>query len=176
MNSMNYEVIDNFLPIEEFRKLKDMIFFWEFPWNWNDYQLPLEKDRVPDSPFFSHTLYDDNKPVSPYYDAFNYFLNSLPNWNRVLLNLRLNLTTNSYGNAFNHKHKDTDFLIGTIKTAIFYFNNCNGKTVLCNESDNEEIEIDSVENRILLFNSEILHYSKHATDVDRRVVLNLNYI
>jgi hypothetical protein len=42
--------------------------------------------------------------------------------------------------------------------------------------ENEIIEIDSVENRVLIFDTNISHKMKSATDAKRRIIINLNYI
>jgi hypothetical protein len=42
--------------------------------------------------------------------------------------------------------------------------------------ENEIIEIDSVENRILIFDTDISHKMVSATDAKRRIIINLNYV
>ena len=41
--------------------------------------------------------------------------------------------------------------------------------------EKEIIEIDSVENRILIFDTNISHKMISATDTKRRIIINLNY-
>ena len=57
------------------------------------------------------------------------------------------------------------------KTAILYINTNNGYT----EFENGE-RVESVANRLVLFDSELKHTGTTCTDQQRRVVLNLNYI
>ena len=42
--------------------------------------------------------------------------------------------------------------------------------------EEEIIEIDSVENRILIFDTNISHKMISATDAKRRIIININYI
>jgi hypothetical protein len=58
------------------------------------------------------------------------------------------------------------------KTAILYLNNCNGYTLL---KTNPITKIESIENRMLLFDSKIQHKAISQTDSKRRIVINFNY-
>ena len=55
------------------------------------------------------------------------------------------------------------------KTAIFYLNTCNGKTVV------NGTEVESIANRVVIFPANTPHYVISQTDTDRRIVLNINY-
>ena len=55
-------------------------------------------------------------------------------------------------------------------TAIYYVNDNNGYT----EFEDGTI-IDSVENRVVIFSSEMLHTGRNCTDENVRVIINLNY-
>lgn len=56
------------------------------------------------------------------------------------------------------------------KTAIFYVNNNNGYTFF----ENSDVKIESKENRLLVFDSDIAHSGTAATD-DHRFVINFNW-
>ncbi len=73
---------------------------------------------------------------------------------------------NSYQSEF---HVDRPY---ECKTAILYINTCNGYTLLHKD---KKIKINSEENKILIFNSQISHAGVSQTDVDRRIVINFNY-
>jgi hypothetical protein len=66
-----------------------------------------------------------------------------------------------------------DYPDGDSKTAILYMTTCNAKTMI--EVEKEIIGIDSVENRILIFDTAISHKMISATDAKRRIIINLNY-
>lgn len=50
---------------------------------------------------------------------------------------------------------------------------CNAKTII--NVEKEIIGIDSIENRILIFDTDISHKMISATDTKRRIIVNLNY-
>jgi hypothetical protein len=163
-----YEIIDDFLPTEQYELIKEhFVYNEEFPWFWKDSQL----SKVCDTFYFFHVLYVGDRPNSPYFDMFYPVFDKLKV--NALINVRANLTTNTYGNGFNGKHKDNYSEHLTHKTAVYYFGTNNGKTVLCLEDG--EIEIDTIDNRMIIFDANIDHYAKHQTDQNRRVVLNINY-
>ena len=67
-------------------------------------------------------------------------------------------------------HKDhTDWRFEH-KGALFYLNDCDGLTVL-----EDGTEVESVANRLLLFDSSKPHHSTTTTNADRRLNINLNY-
>ena len=53
-------------------------------------------------------------------------------------------------------------------------NTCNGGTVLM--IDSKEKFIETEENKIIIFPGETLHRAVSQTDVDRRIVFNINYV
>ena len=57
------------------------------------------------------------------------------------------------------------------KTAIFYINSNNGFTVLENDT-----KIESIENRLLLFNGSKKHHSTSCTNSGARININFNYL
>ena len=70
-------------------------------------------------------------------------------------------------------HSDMAGILGNnpYKTAIFYFNTNNGYT----EFETGEI-VESIANRIVIFDGRIKHRGTTCTDQKTRVVLNINYI
>ena len=72
--------------------------------------------------------------------------------------------------------KNYDEFVDTIeknaKTAILYLNTCNGGTVIINNK--KEKIIYSKENKLLLFDSNTLHRGFSQTDIERRIIININ--
>jgi hypothetical protein len=68
-------------------------------------------------------------------------------------------------------HVDFQETIANAKTAIYYVNTNNGVTIL-----DGGIEIQSVANRILIFDRNITHTGTTCTDTKVRCLINLNYI
>ena len=86
----------------------------------------------------------------------------------VFFNIKGNLTTkNTTIKPFGH-HVDIPF---KCKTAILYINNNNGITVF-----ERGKKIESRENRMITFSSNLKHTGTTHTDEKVRIVLNINYL
>ena len=83
--------------------------------------------------------------------------------------VRVNLTFRDKDCVESGFHTDKD----KGKTAILYLTTCNGKTVF--KKNNEEISLDNIDNRIVIFDSNIQHKAIYQTDVHRRILINFNY-
>lgn len=170
---MNIKVIDNFLSTSSHLEIRDALLGDMFPWYYNEYKV-FTKNKIPNNEKhdyqFVHTFYRDYSIST-----------SEINWRIIypliekidpaaLFRVKANLT------PWTHEKKEflfhTDLaqnINGT--TAIYYVNSNDGKTVF---KDGQEIE--SVANRLLLFDNKILHSGSTCTDEKIRCVINLNYI
>jgi len=162
MGTLEYKTIDNFLDKEVFNNFKNILFSNNINW----FFLPhMTKE---DNYFFNHCFYNHFVPQSPYYPEYIEPILKKLKVNAVC-EIRANLSlkgTNQYQSNF---HVDRSF---ECKTAILYMNTCNGYTVL---DESKKIKINSEENKLLIFNSQIKHAAFSQTDVDRRIVINFNY-
>ena len=87
---------------------------------------------------------------------------------KEIFRIKINLTMRTE-KLFNHVyHID---LPNKCTTAIFYVNSNNGKTIF-KQGD----EVDSVANRMVVFNSDLEHAATSHTDEKTRVVINFNYL
>ena len=161
---MNYNIIENFLDKELFEKFKTEIFSGNVNWFYKPHMTYSNKDNG----FFSHTFYQNHEITSQY---FNDFISPiLKKLNCVsIVEVRANLMIQRNEVYYSDFHTDRDF---KCKTAILYMNSCNGGTELGLE---EKINITSEENKMLIFDSDIPHRAVSQTDVERRIVINLNY-
>lgn len=66
-------------------------------------------------------------------------------------------------------HRDYDNFSG--KSAVFYLNTNNGYTFF----KDIDVKVESVENRLLIFDSDLLHSGTTCTDEKYRLLINLNY-
>ena len=158
---MNIKVIDNFLDKEYFIKLKNTVVNINFPWY-------FQKGKVfdfDDNFQCTHVFFNDNKINSNYFELLEPLLLKLNIKSLVRLKLNSTFKENTIKN-FN-LHTDVPFICNT---AIFYLNTNNGKTIFKNQK-----EIESVENRIIIFPSNLEHTGTTHTDTTYRMVLNLNY-
>jgi len=163
-----YNIQDNFLPIETFKQLKDMITGTHFPWYYNksinsEY---TDKQSSLNTCYFTHILFFKDKIRSDYYKLF------LPIFDRLNYKKMIRVKLNCYPRLQNleiHKpHQDFDF---EHKGCIVYFNTNNGYTIL-----EDETRIESIENRALFFDSSKPHSSTNCTDMNARFNININYI
>jgi hypothetical protein len=167
-NNLNYKIIDNFLPKEDFEKLKTLLFSGDFPWFYVESLITNEQGQGTEEGFFQHSLYNRSRPTSDFYYEYAYpilkKLNSM-----AIIQIRANLLLNKERQYFSGFHIDNDF---KCKTAVLYINTCNGYTILDPEL---KLKIKCEENKMLIFDSNIQHSIASQTDVKRRIVLNFNY-
>ena len=160
---MNYTVIDNFLSENNFNKIKKLIleninFTWYFVNGVSD-----EEHKNKDF-YFYHLAYDE-KINSTLYDILIPLIQKINP--QKLIRIKINLYPKTEKIIKHGNHIDYDF---EHSGCIFYLNTNNGKTIL-----NNNIEIDSIENRILFFNPNIIHCSTTCTDFLYRSNINFNY-
>ena len=168
---MTYTVLDNFLSTEEFNILKDVMTSDWFPWykiNFknNPYTVmdpEIEKFNVQ----FIHTFYKESRSWSEFFQYLDPIIKKISPLSIIRIKANMNLATNNIVKYDLHQ----DFSDERITTAIYYLNTNNGYTYF---SDGSKIE--SKENRLVYFNSKVLHSGTTCTDEKFRCVLNLNFI
>lgn len=160
---MKFEIIDNFLPKEEFEDIKQFVLGGNFDWYWNDNIVKGGNEH--ELYYLGHILYHNNFPTGQMIQKF------LPIIERLNPKSLIRAKINNY--PYHHKliehgmHVDYDYdHLG----AVFSFNTCDGYTKFYNGTI-----IPSVENRIVLFNSGKEHTSTNTTNAKRRVNMNINY-
>ena len=159
---MDLRVIDNFLPSYQFKEILNIIMGKDssFPWYWSD-QICYEGD-----PFyqFYHLFYNEKTGESKSYSLLNIFNSKLQI--RRIRRVAASLTSRTVFNRKTGYHIDYP----DIRTAIFYLNTNNGCTKFKGHG-----KVKSVENRIVIFDSNLKHQAVTCTDEKRRVVINFNY-
>jgi len=156
------KVIDNFLKKEDYIVLKKFLMSNNFPWFFNHSKIKGSKDLFDFQ--FTHIFYGDNQINSNYFNCIELLLNKINP--HALVRIKANLNVMSHKQIIYKKHKDQDF---KCKAAIYYVNTNDGYTLFKNK------KINSVENRIVLFNSDEEHSSTNTTDCKSRIVINFNY-
>ena len=178
---MKHKVIDNFLDEEYFDSLVTLFTDKEdeggtgqqVPWYFmtsiaypkgHEKFLPL---RTRDDKLFmmAHMFYDQDVPVSPYYGKLMPILEKLKI--KCLIRIKANLypfTETLYEHTM---HIDFEF---PHKTALLSLNTCDGYTKF-----KDGTKIDSVANRVLLFDASKEHCSTNTTNVSARINVNINY-
>ena len=162
---MNYQIIDNVLPEESFLKIKNSILCHNFPWN----LTPVVTDEgenlsLTSSYYFTHIFWEGFH-VEQQSQMF------VPLLDKLECNSLVRIKANLYPSTETIAHHDshTDFCFPH-KGALFYLNNNNGLTVL-----DDGTEVESKENRLLIFDPSKPHNSTTCTDDKCRVNVNFNF-
>ena len=160
-----YEIIDNFLTQDKFIKVKNSILNSEFSWNLTPWVSNLEENlKITSSYYFTHIFYS-GLYVDPQSHVFVDILNQLEV--KSLIRIKANLYPSTDNIEYQSEHIDYDY---PHKGAIFYLNTNNGLTIL-----EDKVEVESIENRLLLFDSSKPHTSTTCTDTKCRINVNFNY-
>ena len=161
---MRVKVVDNFLPEYQFKQIQDMLIEKDpiFPWYYND-DICYENDGKFQ---FTHTFYNHNDGTKSYYysllDACQEKLGA-----KRISRIKANLTTRT---VF-HRKTGWHFDINDMTTSILYLNTNNGWTAIKGYG-----KVESVANRMVIFDSNLQHSGVTCTDKNRRVVINFNYV
>ena len=163
------EVIDNFLPTYQFKSLKNILFSTHFPWYFNN--CIIEKDKGKKYQLF-HVLYDLKKEYNGRTQKFGELepiINLIGQKLNItrLYRIKANLRPKSFFNRVGGYHVDG---YKCSHTAIFYINTNNGYTEFKNGT-----KVKSVENRMVVFPSNLELQGYTCCDQLRRVVVNFNY-
>jgi len=169
MGTLEYKIIDNFLEKEDFYKFQEEIFNTNnVPWYYRNSQITDSINDLDDIGYFSLCFFNN---LSSDFTGFNYFLYKI--YEKLgcvaLVQSRANLVLKQKEVKKLYFHTDYPF---KCKTAIFYMNNNNGATIL---DENKKIKINSVENRMVVFDSQIRHSALIQSDTQRRILININY-
>lgn len=172
------EVIDNFLPEEEFLFLqKEIVFNSSVPFFLSDAVALDSIENIEDGNwnwYGAHLLYFSPSPCSSYYDmVYEVLVKKLIECDkapflRALLRMKINFYPFTCKLKEHHPHYDYDF---DHTGCIFSLNTCDGYTKL-----EDGTKIDSVANRILIFDSSKLHSSTTTTNQKGRFNININYV
>jgi hypothetical protein len=168
MNSDDYEVIDNFLDKSSFMILQSIMMKDDFPWFWNDGVLVLG-DSTLNQYQLTHAFYTNYTINSNYFEIVNPIIEKI---NPIaIMRIKANLNPRTEEIIEHGYHIDMKNAPANHRTAVFYVNTNNGYTKF-----KDGTKVESVENRLVSFKTPLLHTGSTATDVNRRMVINFNYI
>ena len=160
---MAYEVVDNFLPEDQFKALQETMMGVHFPWYYNK-GIAYEED---DNFQFIHNFYNHEK-FSPFMPILKPLIGKInPS---MLYRAKANLGIRTSTNQESGWHTDFQKEDLICKTAVFYINTNDGFTLF---KDGEKVP--SLENRFVVFDSPTVHTGVSQTNTDRRVLINLNF-
>jgi hypothetical protein len=170
---MSIKVIDNFLDKDSFVSIKESLLYSKsFPWYIGSVLNEQYKDSSGNFPKkesnfqFFHNFYKNIYPTSDYMYLIAPIIDKIDPLS--ILRIKANLTMKTEKNIETGYHFDTDYLC---KVAVYYVNSNNGYTIFKNGE-----KINSVENRIVIFDSNKEHSASTCTNEMFRCVINFNYI
>ena len=162
------KVIDDFLDKKDFLFIHNLIMNEPFPWfHMDSYkETGLEKDKTNNFSYYLHMLYDDNVPSSQYFEQIVPLI-----FNKIEFKSLIRVKVNSYAREnklIEHDlHTDYDY---SNTGAVLSINTCDGYTKF-----EDGTKVESVANRIVLFDASKPHCSTNTTNQQRRVNINFNY-
>jgi hypothetical protein len=173
------EIIDNLLSEDDFFKIKEYFIgnFSKLPWFYSDsvvydHDSEIGKKEIEDifNFQFVHTFYDKHVPSSNHISIIEPIYDKIVDKYKFVAFMRIkaNLLTNNRKEKIFPFHVDFNGFKG--KTAIFYINTNNGKTIF----ENGE-KIDSIENRLVIFDSKLEHTGTTCSDQSTRCLINFNF-
>ena len=165
------QIHDNFLTQTEYEALYNVFGSQDVNWYYNDFiNSPMDDDS--DYNFqFVHPIYhyNESETKSPYKKLIDPILSKLNV--ETLLRLKFNMNTRTNKIIESNFHVDIGTYLNTYKIAIFYLNSNDGYTLFeCGR------KIESVANRVAIFDGKLKHCGTSCTNQKNRIVLNINYI
>tara|TARA_B100001094_G_C17737671_1_gene579616 strand:+ start:93 stop:575 length:483 start_codon:yes stop_codon:yes gene_type:complete len=158
------QVIDNFLDKKQFDLIHDEITGWKFPWYYQEGKVSKD-DGLPS---LTHCFFHFSVIESNWFDMLRPIIdkNNMMALRRVKANF-------DYANLKPRRlslHTDAPDGLESMKTGILYINTNNGKTYF-----EDGTEIDSVANRMVIFDSKMKHGTITQTDTQTRIIINFNW-
>lgn len=159
-----FEIIDNALPQEDFENIKNFMLSPNFSWNLTPVVSYYEENLpITASYYFTH-LFWDSFHTEKEAQIFAPILNKIEC--RAIMRIKGNLYPSTETIVHHVDHIDYEF---PHRGAIFYINNNNGITVINGK------KVQSIENRLLLFDPTVPHHSTTCTNDKCRVNINFNF-
>tara|TARA_Y100000356_G_C11207698_1_gene261520 strand:+ start:114 stop:683 length:570 start_codon:yes stop_codon:yes gene_type:complete len=173
------KVIDKFLPTSDFIAIRDIFQSEDLPWylghgisgsdSTNAILNPL------DNYYFVHLLYFNYMITSQHFevvkDAIEKALKAhIGNGFNTITRIKANLYTRTEEVQVHPFHSDTGDIDG-LKGALISLNTCDGYTGF-----HDGTEVDSVENRCVIFDSSKQHHSTSTSNAQYRLNINVNFL
>ena len=167
---MTYKIIDNVFPKQVADEIaNDFLDDARFPWFYNSSKISPDfaVDNL-NNYQFTHIFYNKYTVTSGLFSIVAPIIDYLNPESIIRIKANLHPRT-EIRNTFDY-HIDFGGKSNDRKTAIYYVNTNNGVTIL-----EDGTEIESIANRLLIFDQKTLHAGTTCTDQKVRCVINLNY-
>lgn len=157
-------VIDDALPQDIFNQFKDIVL--DSPWKLCTNVSGLKEEK---NCYFHHTYYHTRQWRTPQYDQIKSIIRGqLDEYLRMNCLVRVKANLYPRTECVYHHQDHVDYTTPN-KGAILYLNTNDGYTVV----DGHPVE--SIANRLLLFDPQVLHHSTTCTNQQYRLNINVNY-
>jgi|TARA_B110000285_G_C15080374_1_gene593143 hypothetical protein len=169
---MKPEIIDNFLSDEVFKNIQNIMLGNEFHWCYNS--VVVDPNIINEDFYFVHPFYKEYNPASNLCEILDPVIEILDPIS--IYRIQANLYPRDLKHVMSGFHTDIGDLhsypekLKQWTTAILYMNTNNGRTDF-----KDGIKVNSVENRLVVFPSNLEHTIVTCTDKKIRVVINFNY-
>jgi hypothetical protein len=162
---MSCKTINNFLDKEQLSTIQSIVFDPEFPW-YKRKELDFNSNN---GLYFTHCFYNNMAPTS------QFFTNSIkPVLEKLNCMAPIQVRCNMFiSKLFEKSDFHIDYDNTKSKTAILYLNTCDGGTEM--KINNKIKFIKAVENKILIFDNNILHRAITSIKSPIRYIININY-
>ena len=169
---MKFKIIDNFLQKKVYQEISNYLTSNKVPWYF------IDKDVIGDeygstknkNGYYSCCFYNKFEPDhESFYKYIPPILDKLKI--RALIQIRANLIFRDIDTKESAFHADFPYSNST--TGILFFSTCNAQTIL--KIEDQEIAVDSVENRMLLFPTNVLHKAIYQDNLHKRYLINFNF-
>jgi len=176
---MTYKIYDNFLDKQDFLNLKNTMLSNSFPWHYNEKSI---KSHTKNSAFykddksfakgsdyqFVHVFYSDYQIFSTFFELVIPLIKKINP--KAIVRIKANLTNKTDRPMVYGFHVDQENAPPNLKTAVYYVNTTNGPTLFEGGK-----EIESLENRLVVFDTNLVHSAVSQTDESARIVINFNF-
>ena len=163
------KITKNFLPKDQYNFIKTELHSDVFPWYWNDYSV------TPDSqPQFTHNFYDNyGKDVSKCFRRSDHLplLEPIINILNPLLIFRIKINCNPQTSSIIETGMHQDLKDDRFLSSVLFLDTCDGYLRLKNNDS-----INSEDNKLVTFKSNIEHTGSTTTNKERRIVLSIIYL
>jgi hypothetical protein len=167
---MTHKIIDNLLSEELSEKIKNDLIGDSavFPWYYNTWVVNAKKNDSLYECQFTHTFFHRDYDPSSYLPNLKCIIEYLNPQHILRIKANLNPRT-EVRNIFGY-HVDFPGAPNDIKTAIYYVNSNDGVTIF-----EDGTEIESVANRLVIFDQKTRHTGTTCTNQKVRCLINFNY-
>ena len=165
---MDIEIIDDFLPQDELDEVKNLVMSDRFPYYIQNAVACETEQKNSWNWYATHTLYVDDFPRSEFcHEICDRFIPRFSNY-KSLVRAKVNFYPWTEVLKEHSPHVDETF---DHTAAIFSLNTCDGFTRM-----EDGTKIDSVENRLLIFDGIRFHNSSSTTNAKGRYNINFNFL